>query len=95
MLQRDAKGDFELEKFLEPRQVSIDDLYEFGILKDDRGSFTTADFFVHQVTDLGRRYLAEDKAHQLIFVRRDEAVAFTTFLSRAKSSHPQATDGRQ
>jgi hypothetical protein len=89
--QREAVGDIELEHFLKPRHVSIDRLYRFGILKNDRDYFTTADLFVHEITDEGARFMEADEDYQLIFVRRDDAPAFGTFLNRAKRTKMDRT----
>ena len=84
--QRESEGDIELENFLKPRDVSIDRLYEFGILKNDRNYFSTTDLFVHAVTKRGRQFLKEVKDCQLIFVRRAAAARFDDFLNQAKTS---------
>jgi len=86
----ESAGAVELEHFLKPRHVSIDRLYRLGILANDRDSLTTADFFVHQVTAEGARFLEADEGYQLIFVRRDAAAAFGTFLNRAKRTRISA-----
>lgn len=79
VLEREAAGDIELENFLKPRHVSIDRLYHWGLLKDEREFLSTADFFVHQVTERGRDFM-EEAEYQLIFIRRDQANAFNTFI---------------
>ena len=84
ILDREAVGDIELEHFLKPRHVSIDRLYRLGLLHDDRGYLTTADFFAHKVTEQGRQFLDEMEDDQLIFVRRVDAAAFVAFLNRVK-----------
>ena len=82
--KRETAGDIELEHFLKPRHISIERLYRLGLLKDERDYLTTADFFVHQVTEQGRLFMDDIEGDQLIFVRRDDAAAFSTFLNRSK-----------
>jgi len=81
--RREAEGDFELDGFLEGRHGRIDELYALGMLKDDRIGCCTTDLYMHKVTRRGRRYLDRSDDYQLIFVRRDVAVAFAAFLDRA------------
>ena len=85
VLKREAEGDIELEHFLEDRGVSVDDLYGLSLLKDDRDFITTADFFVHEVTPEGRRFL-KSAAYQLIFVKRHRVADLSALLSAAKAS---------
>jgi hypothetical protein len=85
ILKREAEGDIELEHFLEDRGVLVDDLYELSLLKDDRDFITTADYFVHEVTPEGRRFL-KSAANQLIFVKRHRVADLTALLSSAKAS---------
>ena len=84
VLKREAEGDIELEHFLEYRGVSIDDLYGVSLLKDDRDYITTADFFAHEVTPEGRRFL-KSAAYQLIFVKRHGVADLSALLSAAKA----------
>ena len=85
---REAAGDIELVHFLKPRHVSIDRLYLFGILRDDREYLSTTDLFTHQVAEQGMAFLDRDEGYQLIFVRNDRVAAFGTFLNRARRTHP-------
>ena len=80
ILEREAAGDIELENFLKRRRVSIDRLYRLDLLMDEREFVTTADLFVHQVTERGRQFMDAVEDDQLIFVRRDAVAAFASFL---------------
>jgi hypothetical protein len=82
--QRELFGDVELEHFLKPRHVSVDRPHRLGLLIEDRGYMSTADFFVHEVTEQGGQFLEGVEDYQLIFVRRDAAADFATLLNRAK-----------
>lgn len=90
--EREAEGDIELMNFIKPRHVSIDRLYRWGLLKDDREVFSTADFFVHEITREGLAYL-EEADFQLIFVRKDRAKAFNAFINRARRTRRGASLG--
>jgi hypothetical protein len=83
--EREAAGDIELEHFLKRRRVSIDRLYRLGLLMDERGFVTTADLFVHQITELGRQFMDDVEDFQLIFVRGEAAASFGSFLRMAGS----------
>ena len=83
--KREAAGDLEIEHFMEDRGVLVDDLYELSLLKDDRDFITTADYFVHEVTPEGRRFL-KSAAHQLIFVKRHRIADLTALLTAAKAN---------
>ena len=79
ILAREAAGDLELEHFLEERGLTVDRLYEVGLLRDDWTAPTTADFFMHTITARGRRFLVKAE-YQLIFVKRSHREAFGSFL---------------
>ncbi len=85
ILNHEAEGDIELEHFLEDRGMLVDDLYGLSLLKDDRDFITTADYFVHEVTPEGRRFL-KSAAFQLIFVKRHRVADLTALLNAAKAN---------
>jgi hypothetical protein len=68
--RREARGDRELEAWLEARDLALDLLYDLGYLSfDPERGVTTADLFVHEVAVPARPFFRQDPGLQLIFVR--------------------------